>query len=46
MLIDMQDLLKRSGVTDTELTVEDVEILMEVLILDGKVEQVSHTFDH
>ena len=32
--------MKRSRVTETELTIQHIEMLLDVLILDGKVEQV------
>ena len=36
----MQEFLKKSRVTETELTVQHVAMLLEVLVLDGKVEKV------
>ncbi|KZT02415.1 uncharacterized protein LAESUDRAFT_661947 [Laetiporus sulphureus 93-53] len=32
--------LKKSGVTETDLTVEHIQILLEVLIWDGKIEKI------
>ncbi|KAI0734417.1 RNA polymerase Rpc34 subunit-domain-containing protein [Fomitopsis betulina] len=39
-IITNKDYMKRSRVTQTELTVQHVETLLEVLILDGKIEGI------
>lgn len=37
----IQSFLSKSKITETELTVEHVEMLLNVLTLDGEVERVS-----
>ena len=36
----MQAFLNKSRITETQLTVEHVEVLLHVLVLDGDVEKV------
>ena len=37
----VQSFLKKSRITETELSVEHVEMLLNVLVLDGEIEKVS-----
>jgi len=36
----IRNALKKARLTDTELTVEHVEMVLNVLVLDGKIEKV------
>lgn len=38
---DIRSSLKKAKLTETELSVEHVEMLLNVLILDGKIEKVG-----
>jgi hypothetical protein len=40
----IRNTLKKARLTDTELTVEHVEMVLNVLVLDGKIERVSLIF--
>lgn len=40
----IRNALKKARLTDTELMVEHVEMLLNVLVLDGKIERVSFVF--
>jgi DNA-directed RNA polymerase III subunit RPC6 len=40
----IQSFLSKSKITETELTVEHVEMLLNVLVLDGEIEKVWSNF--
>ena len=42
----VQAFLNKSRITETQLTVEHVEMLLNVLVLDGEIEKVRSSFQY